>query len=180
MPVAPVELLALIDDEQRGFALWNWWVALECARRGIPFDQLTSEQKEQIRVDTIGMDTESALAVGVEKSLKLAAKGHFERAGKLWLRVIELGGHHLAAVNTARREHATRMRGPLAGGRESARRAQGERAVRNRSIVEARDGLLAKGTPPREVAGKLAARLWEGRKLSAKQIRDILKKAADR
>jgi len=176
----PVELLQIRDDQQLGFDLWNWWRALVTEVKGISLEEVTEDEFELITKDTLALDTDSPYSVGLEKALKRAAAGQFADAGRLWRKDSDRGANHLAAIAAAQNEHETRMRGPHAGGKKRAKDSKEEAADRNKLIITTRDQLRSAGTAERDIASKLARRTWQGKRLSVRQIRDILKKAADR
>src|SRR5262249_13797868 len=74
VPSAPVEFLSIPNDEQRGFALWNWWLAYQVEQHGWPLNRgIPAKILEQIRVATLKIDTNNPKSLGAEKALRLAA-----------------------------------------------------------------------------------------------------------
>jgi hypothetical protein len=190
VPDWPAEILAIPDDEHRGFELWRWWRVVQIMRLGIPLDEATDEIFEEIRLRTLRVEPGSHRSAYSAWALRLAAEGRFAEAGRMLLGGIGQIGEHLraehevigertkrvAAEHQVQEEQDKRKRGPRAGGRETAEKKKNDTAQRNADILKMRKKLMDAGTAPRDTASILAKRFH----LSAKRIRVIVKKAAER
>lgn len=79
----PVEYLDLPDD-QLGMHVFDWWACYQAERRGIPPSEVTKEMVEEIRVATVGMDSNDVRVIPLEKALRRVAIGDAAGGGKLF------------------------------------------------------------------------------------------------
>src|SRR5262249_44868989 len=98
LPSFPIEFLDLPDD-QLGLHLFAWWVGFQAENKGVPLDKIPEDFVEQLRVATLGIDTDDARYTAVEKALRLVASGDAARGGKLFRGLMHDTALHLAALD---------------------------------------------------------------------------------
>ena len=100
LPPFDINLLALPDYEL-GLQCWAWWVVAQTESLGFSQQELTPEIVENIRVKTLEIDSDNPTVSALEKTLRLAASGQIERAGKMFRDLMKMEQMQKAAIDEA-------------------------------------------------------------------------------